>query len=315
MSTAVFAMAYGGPEVLILEDVEVPPPGAGEVTIEVRSAAVNPADLKLAGGLFGDDPARLPMRLGFEVAGVVVAVGDAARGPAGPVAVGDEVIGYPVDGGYAAAITVSASSVLPKPDALSFEEASGLSVVGTAAFHLVEAAGVHAGDTVLIHAVSGGVGFAAAQLALARGASVVGTATERRHESLRGLGLIPVAYGEGLLERVRAVAPDGVDVALDAIGSDEAVDVSLAVVPDRHRIATVAAFDRANDVGIQLLGSGPGADPGTEIRDRARLVLVDLVDQGSLRVQVARSFPLEQVAEAHRLVRDGHAGGKVVLIP
>lgn len=120
MTIAVFATAYGGPEVLTLEDVEVPPPGAGEVTIEIRAAAVNVSDLKLAAGLFGDDPARLPLRLGFEMAGVVVAVGEGARGPAGPVAVGDEVIGHPVSGGYAGALTVAAGSVLPKPGALSF---------------------------------------------------------------------------------------------------------------------------------------------------------------------------------------------------
>lgn len=174
---------------------------------------------------------------------------------------------------------------------------------------------MRAGDTVLIHAASGGVGIAAAQLALERGATVLGTGGERRHESLRALGLIPVTYGEGLLERVRASAPGGVDVALDAIGNDEAVDVSLALVPDRHRIATVAAFGRANEVGIQLLGSGPGADPGTELRDHARLLLIDLVERGALRVPVARTLPLEQVADAHRLVRDGHAGGKVVLVP
>ena len=315
MTRAVFATAYGGPEVLATEDVEVPAPGPGEVTVEVRAAAVNPIDLKVYSGLLGTDESRLPIRLGGEVSGVVTAVGDDAQGPAGPVEVGDEVIGYPVDGGYTAALTVPARSVYPKPATLSFEEAAGLSLVGVTAYHLLEATGVTAGDTVLVHAASGGVGLMAAQLAVGRGATVLGTASASHHDRLRGYGVTPLVYGAGLADRVRAAAPDGVDVALDTIGTDEAVDVSLELVPDRHRIATVAAFGRAGEAGIQLLGNGPGADPGRDIRDRARLVLTDLAGQGRLQVVVAGSFPLSQVADAHRLVQGGHAGGKVVLVP
>ena len=315
MTRAVFATAYGGPEVLATEDVEVPAPGPGEVTLEVRAAAVNPIDLKVYSGLLGTDESRLPIRLGGEVSGVVTAVGDDAQGPAGPVEVGDEVIGYPVDGGYTAALTVPARSVYPKPATLSFEEAAGLSLVGVTAYHLLEATGVTAGDTVLVHAASGGVGLMAAQLAVGRGATVLGTASASHHDRLRGYGVTPLVYGAGLADRVRAAAPDGVDVALDTIGTDEAVDVSLELVPDRHRIATVAAFGRAGEAGIQLLGNGPGADPGRDIRDRARLVLTDLAGQGRLQVVVASRFPLSEVADAHRLVQGGHAGGKVVLVP
>jgi NADPH:quinone reductase-like Zn-dependent oxidoreductase len=315
MTRAVFATAYGGPEVLATEDVEVPAPGPGEVTVEVRAAAVNPIDLKVYSGLLGTDESRLPIRLGGEVSGVVTAVGDDAQGPAGPVEVGDEVIGYPVDGGYTAALTVPARSVYPKPATLSFEEAAGLSLVGVTAYHLLEATGVTAGDTVLVHAASGGVGLMAAQLAVGRGATVLGTASASHHDRLRGYGVTPLVYGAGLADRVRAAAPDGVDVALDTIGTDEAVDVSLELMPDRHRIATVAAFGRAGEAGIQLLGNGPGADPGRDIRDRARLVLTDLAGQGRLQVVVAGSFPLSEVADAHRLVQGGHAGGKVVLVP
>jgi NADPH:quinone reductase-like Zn-dependent oxidoreductase len=255
------------------------------------------------------------MRLGAEVSGVVTAVGDGAEGPAGAVRVGDEVIGYPVGGGYAGALTVPATSVYPKPAGLSFEEASGLSLVGVTAYHLLEATGVGPGDTVLVHAASGGVGLAASQLAVERGATVLGTASAGHHDRLRSYGVQPLEYGVGLADRVRDAAPAGVDVALDAIGSDEAVDVSLELVPDRQRIATVAAFGRAGEAGIRLLGNGPGADPGSEIRDRGRLVLTDLVDRGRLAVVVAATFPLAEVAEAHRLVRGGHAGGKVVLVP
>jgi NADPH:quinone reductase-like Zn-dependent oxidoreductase len=311
MTRAVLATSYGGPEVLAVREVDVPPPGPGEVTLAVRAAGVNPWDYKVYSGLMGRDEAALPLRLGSEVAGVVTAVGDGAAG----VTLGQEVVGYPVDGGYADAVTVPAASVLLKPAELSFEEASGLLLTGVTAYHLLEATAVTSGDTVLVHGVSGGVGLAAAQLALDRGARVVGTAAERRHDALRRLGVVPVVYGDGLADRLRATARDGVDVALDTVGTDEAVDVSLELVADRRRIATVAAFDRAPREGIQLLGNGPGADPGSEIRDRGRSVLLDKAGQGAVRVVVARTFPLTEAAQAHRLLRDGHAGGKLVLLP
>jgi NADPH:quinone reductase-like Zn-dependent oxidoreductase len=144
---------------------------------------------------------------------------------------------------------------------------------------------------------------------------VIGTVGGDGAELVRRFGAETVRYGDGLADRVRDVAPAGVDVALDTIGTDEAVDVSLALVADRRRIATIAAFDRAPGAGIQLLGNGPEADPGSEIRSRGRLVLTDLVRRGRLRVEVAATFPLAQAAEAHRLVAGGHAGGKVVLLP
>jgi NADPH:quinone reductase len=315
MTEAVLATSYGGPEVLEVREVEVPAAGPGEVTIDVRAAGVNPWDHKVYSGTMGTDEARLPLPLGLEVAGVVTAVGDDATGPAGQVEVGDEVIGYPVTGGYASSITVPATSVFPKPASLTFEQAAGLTQTGVTAYHLVEATKVTLGDTVLVHGVSGGVGLPAAQLAIDRGATVIGTAAPHRHGALRELGITPVEYGEGLVDRVRAVAPEGVDVALDTVGTDEAVDTSLALVQDHDRIATVAAFGRAGQAGIQLLGNGPGADPGTAIRDHARLALTAMAERGLLRVVVARTFPLAQAAEAHSFVMEGHAGGKVVLVP
>ncbi len=315
MTRAVVATAFGGPEVLSVVDVEVPEPRAGEVTIQVKAAGVNPIDYKLYSGAFGADEFQLPMRLGFEVAGVVTAVGDEAMDPAGPISIGDEVIANPVSGGYAAELTVQGSAVFPKPEQLGWEQAAGLSLTGTTAYHLLEATAVGTDDTVLIHAVSGGVGLAAAQLALERGAAVVGTASEHRHAALAAYGITPVSYGAGLADRVRAAGPGGIDVALDTIGTDEAVDVCLELVPERARIATVAAFGRAPEAGIQLLGNGPGADPGADIRRRGRLVLTDLVRRGTFDVVVAKAYPLDGAADAHRLVAGGHAGGKVVLVP
>lgn len=312
MSTQVVATAFGGPEALAVVHEDVPAPGPGQVTVAVRAAGMNPIDFKLYSGHMGSDTSTLPMPVGNEVSGVVTAVGDGARGRAGVVAVGDEVIAYPITGGYADAVTVDASSITPKPASMSFEDAAGLMLTGATAVHGLTAVGIVAGTTVLVHGVSGGVGLTVAQIAIADGATVVGTASERHHESLRARGVVPVAYGEGLLERVREAAPDGVDGAFDCVGTDEAVDVSLALVADPRLVVTIAAFGRGGD-GIAVIGGAE--NPGTEIRDSARLRLTALVDDGHLEVVVARTFPLAQAAEATALLAGGHAGGKVVLVP
>jgi NADPH:quinone reductase-like Zn-dependent oxidoreductase len=152
------------------------------------------------------------------------------------------------------------------------------------------------------------------QLAVAEGATVVTTAAQRHHETLRGYGATPVAYGPGLLERVREAAPQGVDAAVDTVGTDEAVDVSLELVTDRSRIVTIAAFGRAG-TGIKVIGGGPGAEPGTEIRANAWRTLLPAAAAGTLEVPIVATFPLADAAEALRLVAGGHAGGKVVLLP
>jgi NADPH:quinone reductase-like Zn-dependent oxidoreductase len=314
MSRVVVATAFGGPEVLSVVAGDDRPPGPGEAVVEVRAAGVNPADWKAYTGEFGRDPARLPLRLGFEVAGVVTAVGEGATGPAGPVAVGDEVIGFRVTGGYADRLVVPAAALVPKPASLDWPAAAGLLLTGATAVHALTATGVREGDTVLVHGAAGGVGLALVQLARARGARVLGTAGADGAELVARLGGEPVRYGPGLADRVRALAPGGVDAAVDAVGTDEAVDVSLELVADRGRIASLAAFGRA-DTGIRLLGSGPGADPGTELRDAARLELVRLVEQGRLQVVVAATHPLDDVAAAHRRGMAGHTHGKLVLLP
>lgn len=313
MATAIVATAFGGPEVLASVEVETPAPGAHEVTVRVRAAAINPVDHKIFGGSFGSaDPSRLPLRVGLEGAGVVTAAGEAAS-----AAVGDEVIVYGDGAGglFATEVTVPDSALTPKPAALGWEPAAGLLLAGVTAAHTVEATGVKDGDTVLVHGAAGSVGLLAAQLAVARGARVIGTAAPARHDVLRGYGIEPVAYGDGLAGRVRALVPDGVSAAIDTVGTDEAVDVSLELVADRSRIATIAAFGRAEDEGIKALGGGPGADPGTELRAAARPELARLAGEGKLDVVVARTYPLADAAEAVAFVADGHAGGKVVLLP
>ncbi len=314
-TTAVVATAFGGPEVLAAVATPIGPPGPGEVRIQVRAAGVNPIDYKQYSGAFGRDPSRLPMRLGSEAAGVIASVGDGADGPAGSLHPGDEVIAYRIDGAYAAAVTVPASAVVPKPATLSFEQAGGLMVTGVTAVHAVRTVGVGSGDTVVVHGGSGGVGLMAVQLAVAAGARVIATASQSGHAYLRELGAEPVGYGAGLLGRIDAIAPGGVDAAIDTVGTGEAIDTSVALVADRARIVTIAAAQRGLSLGLKVIGGAPGADPGTEIRAAARLELIRLAAAGELRVLVAAAYPLAEAAAAHRSLAAGHTHGKIVLVP
>jgi NADPH:quinone reductase-like Zn-dependent oxidoreductase len=310
MTRTVVAEGYGGPEVLALQDILLPPPGEGQVLVEVRAAGTNPIDYKLYSGDMGRDPAKLPMPIGLEVAGVVVAVAPGAACYTGPLTVGDEVIVTNINGGYSERVIAEAADVGHKPESLSFGQAAGLLLAGGTAWHLLTNTRVGTGDTVLIHGASGGVGLLAVQLAVARGAKVIATASPSRHAQLRGYGAEPVSYGEGLAERVRAIGP--VDAALDLVGTDEALDTSVELVADRSRIATIAGFARAGELGIAAL---TGADGGQEIRDASRVELIGLAAAGKLDVTVDKSLPLDEAPEAHRYLQTGHARGKVVLVP
>jgi NADPH:quinone reductase-like Zn-dependent oxidoreductase len=310
MTRTVVATSYGGPEVLALQDIELPSPGDGQVLVDVRAAGANPVDYKLYSGAMGSDPSRLPMPIGMEVAGVVVAAAPGVSGYTGALTTGDEVIVTGISGGYADQVLAAASDVGHKPARLSFEEAAGLLLAGGTAWHLLTKTAVGKGDTVLIHGASGGVGLMAVQLATARGAKVIATASPARHDQLRKYGAEPVAYGAGLADRVRAIG--SVDAALDLVGTDEALDVSVEVVSDRARIATIAGFGRAAELGIAAL---TGDDGGQQIRDAARVELIKLAASGQLEVTVDKVFPLSEAADAHRYLQTGHARGKVVLVP
>jgi len=312
--------AYGTPDVLAVTEVPIPHPAADEVVVEVRAAGVNPIDWKLYSGAFhavDDDhrdaagiAASMPF-LGLECAGVVTEIGPGVTG----VRIGDEVIVYPVTAAYADYVTAPATSILAKPAALGWAEAGSLLLTGTTAVHALHAAGVVAGDTVLVHGGSGGVGLMGVQLTVAAGATVIATAAERNHALLRELGAIPVVYGPGLADRVRAAAPQSVSAAVDFAGTDEALDVSLDLVADRTRIASIAGSPRRAATGIKVLGYGPGQDAGTEVRATARRALVERAGSGAMRVVVDSTFPLAEAAKSHEIGLGGHAPGKLVLIP
>lgn len=311
MGRRVIAPRYGDLADVVIERVDDPEPGEGRVAIAVRAAGVNPADAKSILGAFGRDVARLPVRPGSEVAGVVEAVGAGVT----RVAVGDEVLAFRVVGGFADRVVALERNVFAKPASLGFDEAAGLLLTGTTAWHLLEATGVGTGDRVLVHGASGAVGSAAVQLAVLRGASVAGTASAANADRVRELGAEWVAYGPGLVDRVREIWAHGPTAALDTVGTDEAVDSSIELVADPSRVATIAGFERGSAVGIRLLGAGVGADPGEEIRTAARPELVRLAGEGRVRVRVGARLPLERAGEALELTSSGHSDGKVVLEP
>ncbi|MFF3349287.1 NADP-dependent oxidoreductase [Streptomyces sp. NPDC002779] len=301
MATAMAFAAYGGPEVLRPLELEEPVAGPGEVRVRVRAAGVNPVDVKLRRGDFaGMVPVTFPQRLGNEFAGVVDQVGTDVTG----LAVGDEVLGFTAMAAYAEVLTVPAGSVTAKPGALSWEVAGALSAVGQTAYNALRELKVGPGDTLLVHAAAGGVGTVAVQLARRLGARVIGTASERNHAYLRSLGAEPAVYGDGLAERVRALAPEGVDVVLDAVGG-EAVQASLELVPDRSRIGTTVDQKAADEHGIVRLRGARSAGILAE--------LAELAAAGDLVLPVSSAHALTAAAEAHREVEGGHVRGKVVL--
>ncbi|GAA3756847.1 NADP-dependent oxidoreductase [Streptomyces tremellae] len=313
MVHAVVATAWGGAEVIEVVEVPAVPPGPGEVVVAVRATAVSPFDVKRAAGLIGRDPAALPLRLGNELAGVVTAVGPDPTGfEGGRLAVGDAVLGQWLDGAQAEEVTVPANALLHKPPSLGFSEAAALLGSGTTAAHALAAVGLAEGDVLLVHGASGAVGGMVAQLARLGGASVIGTASPARHERLRAAGVTPVAYGPGLADRVRALAPGGVDAAVDTAGTDEALSVSLDLVAAPRRIVTLVNYGAAEAAGAQWIGPGGETE---RIRPAAREDLVRRAAAGGLAVPVAASFPLAEAPAAYALQAEGHAGGKILLLP
>lgn len=298
----------GGPEVLEPVTAELPDPSAGEVLIEVAAAGVNPSDLKGLRGGRGDGE---PLRPGFEVAGRVVAVGSDTRLASGGGAPGDRVVAFRVRGGYASGLLAPARDVFAAPAALTDAAAANLLLAGTTAADLLHAAGVERGWTVLVHGASGAVGLSVLQQAAVIGARIIGTASPGRFDEVRRFGGEPVAYGDGLEERVRALAPNGVQAAFDCAGTEEAFAVSVALVPDRSRVLTVVDPARAEHFGVPARGG----ENSRAYRDAVRGDLIALAAAGRLVVPVARTWPLERAADALRFLAGGHPGGKLALVP
>ncbi|MFE6051882.1 NADP-dependent oxidoreductase [Kitasatospora sp. NPDC056446] len=303
---AITYRSYGGPDVLEYGDVPEPKLGPDSVLVRVAAASVNPVDWKIqAGYLDGAMDVVFPVIPGWDVAGVVERVGVGVT----EFTPGDEVIGYVREdmvrrGTFAEYVAAPVRTLARKPANLDFTQAAGLPLAGLTAYQaLTRALELKPGETVLVHAAAGGVGSLAVQIAVALGARVIGTAGDRNHDYLRGLGAEPVAYGEGLADRVRALAPEGVDAALDLVGG-EALQISPALLAEGGRLASVA------DGAVLGLG-GRYVFVRPDVADLA--ALVDLVEGGRLTVEVAATFPLEQAADAQRLNAAGHTRGKIVV--
>jgi NADPH:quinone reductase len=304
------AARFGGPEALELVDIDIPLPQAGQVVVDVRAASMNPADYKHIAP--GQDPGLLPLSLGYEVAGVISAMGRGAEIASGGGGVGDEVIAAPISGGYATQVTAQAGDVFAKPPQLGFAEAAGLVLVGSTAAELLHVTAVGAADTVLLHGAAGAVGSSALQQARLSGARVIGTASERNFDIVRRFGGQPVQYGAGLEQRVRELAPDGITVAIDTVGTDEAVDVSLALVPDRDRVVTTAAFARAVSAGFRFVGARNLAS--APYRAKIRPELIRLAGSGQLAVPISRTFPFAEAPAAFEVLMGDHPAGKLALL-
>jgi NADPH:quinone reductase-like Zn-dependent oxidoreductase len=290
---------FGGPEVLEIADLPDPHAGPGQVRIAVRAAGVNPSDWKKREGLMDEE---LPQTLGYEAAGVVDELGEGVA----DVAVGDRVFGFSTEGAAQAELAVL-SYYAPVPASLGFPAAAALPAAVETATRALDQLGVGSGSTLLVNGASGSVGSAAVQLAVARGARVIGTASPANHQYLRSLGAEPVAYGEGLAERVRALAPDGVDLALDVAGSGVLPElIDLAGAPEH--VVTIADFAGARQHGVRF----SRGDAGRALDALAGIG--ELIESGRFALPVAKTFPLAEVAEAHRVSEDGHLRGKLVLL-
>jgi NADPH2:quinone reductase len=313
MASAIVYTEFGGPEVLHTIEIPDPAPSTGEVAIRVEAAGVNPIEWKVRKGIRPSGPLDEPRRVGSDGAGVVTGVGEDVDG----FRVGDPVVFFGASGAYATDIVVKAGQVHVRPPQVSAAEGAALGVPVGTAYQSLRSLGVGDGDTLLLHAGSGAVGQAVIQFAVLWGATVIATSSEERFDRVRSLGATPVAYGDGLADRVRAAAPQGVTVAIDAAGTDEALHTSLELVADHDRVATLVRGRDAAGLGIRAFsGGGPVPLTPQQLQWRAEAVPVTLalLAAGRFSIELGPSFPLAQAVEAHRLVESG-ATGKVALLP
>jgi NADPH:quinone reductase-like Zn-dependent oxidoreductase len=290
---------YGGPEVVHVVDVDAPHADPAQVRIAVRAAGVNPSDWKRRDGQYRDfEDVKFPSGFGVEASGVVDEVGPGLS----TVSVGDAVFGFGKN-------TMAQYAVLThwthKPDDLSFEVAGGLPVIVDTATRALDEVGVKSAQTLLVSGAAGGIGSAVIQLARHRGLTVIGTARMQKHDYLRELGAIPTTYGPGLAERVRDLAPEGVDAALDLAGSGIIPEL-IAIVGDPSHVLSVADFS-AEKYGAKF-SHGPPRDPERILSEVARLC-----SEGLFRLRVDQTFPLDQTAEAQEVSAKGRVTGKLII--
>lgn len=304
MSRAVRFEEYGDVDVLDVVEVEDPVAGDGELLVRVRAAGINPGEAKIRqGDMHAMFPATFPSGQGSDLAGVVEQVGDGVPG----IAVGDEVIGFTDNrASQAEMVVIEAENATPRPAGVSWDVAGSLCVAGATAWASVRAVSPEAGETVVISGAAGGVGVIAVQLARRTGATVIGVASERHHEWLRAHGVVPVAYGDGVADRIREAAGDGVDAFLDMVGGGY-VELALKLGVASERINTIVDFAAVQAHGVKSEGNAVGASA------RVLAELASLIAADELEIPIAATYPLAQVRDAYRELADNHTRGKIVL--
>ncbi|WP_079911307.1 NADP-dependent oxidoreductase [Paenibacillus sp. 32352] len=301
MKAAAFR-SVGGPEVMEVMSFPDPQAGPGQVRVRVKTAGVQHYDCGVRSGWTPQGVAiQLPQIPGNEFAGIIDQVGEGVTG----LHIGSEVLGFALLNCYAEYVVVGADQIVSKPSSMTWEEAGGLTGNGQGAYIALKAIGVGPGDTVLINGAAGSLGAFAVQLAREWGAkTIIGTASERNHDYLRSLGAIPVTYEEELVERLQAIAPEGVDAAFDTAGG-EGLRAAVNLVKDKNRICTFFAYDLVEELGLRVVRAE---------RSAARLAeLVELHSKGKLHIHIRQTFPLELAADAHRLIETRHGRGKIIL--
>ena len=304
---------YGDRDVLDVRDVPMPTPGAGEVLVEVRAAGINPGEAIIRSGALHDLlPATFPSGQGTDFAGTIVGLGLALGPGVEGVSVGDDVLGYSwTRSSHATHVVVPAHQVVPKPAELPWEVAGSLDVAGTTAEAAVRGIEPVAGEVVAVSAASGGVGTLVVQLLVRRGVTVLGIASGRSAAWLTAHGVVPVEYGDGLADRLRAAAPDGIDAFIDLFGPDYLrLAVELGVPTDR--IDTVVFSDTAGELGVRMAGAA--TLPDEEVQEVLRR-LSGLLAAGEIELPIAARYPLDRVADAFAELERRHSLGKIVLIP
>jgi NADPH:quinone reductase-like Zn-dependent oxidoreductase len=306
MARAVRFDKYGDLDVLQVVEVDRPIPGPGKVLVRVKAAGINPGEASIRKGLFADRwPATFPSGQGSDLAGVVEEVGSGVAN----VAVGDEVIGFTNDrSSQAELVLVDSSNLVPRPTNVSWEQAGGLFVAGTTAYAAVRSVALNPGDTVVISGAAGGVGSIAVQLARNAGAKVIGLAGEANHKWLKDHGVIPVTYGDGVEDRIRAASGGKIDAFIDTFGGGY-VELALKLGVPKNRIDTIIDFAAAAKHGVKTEGNHQAASAD---------VLAELAGQlaaGRLEIPIAKVYPLAEVRDAYRELEQRHTRGKIVLKP
>jgi NADPH:quinone reductase len=306
MARAVRFDRYGDRDVLYVADVPVPEPAVGEVVVEVRAAGINVGEAAIrTGALEASFPATFPSGEGSDLAGVVSTVGDGVT----EFAVGNEVLGWSWRrSSHAEYVAVPVTQLIHKPAELSWEVAGSLYVVGCTAFAAVRAVNAAPGDTVGVSAAAGGVGSVVVQLLRKKDATVLGIASPPNHPWLAAHGIVPIAYGEGLEDRLRAAAPNGIDAFIDLFGPQYvqlAVDLGVA----RDRIETIISREKAHELGTKAEGSADAST--TDVLSE----MAELVASGQIEIPIAATYPLDKVRDAFAELEQRHTHGKIVLIP